>query len=79
MPALGGWVQGEGTSLPDLITLLLFFFFFLHFRAVPKTYGGSQAKGQIRATAASLPHSHSNMGSEPCLQPTQQLTAMLDP
>ena len=28
MPALGGWVQGEGTSLPDLITLLLFFFFF---------------------------------------------------
>ena len=26
-----------------------------------------------------LYHSHSNSGSEPCLQPTLQLTAMLDP
>ena len=29
-----------------------------------------QAKGPIRATSASLRHSHSNMGSKPCLQPT---------
>ena len=34
-------------------------------------YGGSQAGDRIRAVAASLHHSHSNMGSEPCLRPTQ--------
>ena len=38
----------------------------------------SQLKGQIRAAAAGLYHSHSNLGSEPHLQPTLQLTAMLD-
>ena len=42
-------------------------------------YGGSQARGRIGATTASLHHSHSNMGSEPCLQPTPQLTATADP
>ena len=42
-------------------------------------YGGSQARGLIGAVAAGLCHSHSNAGSEPCLQPTPQLTAMLDP
>ena len=42
-------------------------------------YGISQARGQIGGTAAGLPHSHSNSGSEPCLQPTLQLLAMLDP
>ena len=31
------------------------------------------------AAAASLHHSQSNMVSEPCLQPTPQLTAMPDP
>ena len=50
----------------------------LFFRAVPAAYEGSQARGQITATAASLHHSHSNKGSEPCLQPTPQLTAMPD-
>ena len=44
-----------------------FFFFFLLFRAAPAAYGGSQAKGLIGATAASLRHSHSNAGSEQCL------------
>ena len=39
----------------------------------------SQAKGQIRTAAASLCHSPSNARSEPCLQPTPQLNAMLDP
>ena len=33
-------------------------------------YGGSQPRGQIGTTAASLCHSHSNMGSEQHLQPT---------
>ena len=42
-------------------------FLFLLFRASPAAYGTSQAKGRIRATAASLYHSHSNSGSELCL------------
>ena len=40
------------------------------FRAAPEAYGGSQARGGIRATAASLHHSHSHMGSKPYLWPT---------
>ena len=57
-----------------------FFFFFLLFRAVLAAYGGSQARGLIRrATPASLHHSHSNVGSEPHLRPTPQLTATPDP
>ena len=42
-------------------------------------YGSSQARGQIRATAARLCHSHSNAESEPHLQATPQLMATLDP
>ena len=42
-------------------------------------YGGSQARGRIGAIAAGLRQSHSNVGSEPRLQPTPQLTAMSDP
>ena len=37
------------------------FFFFGLFRASPMVYGGSQARGRIRAIASS--HSHSNAGS----------------
>ena len=40
---------------------------------------GSQARGPIRAVAASLHQSHSNMGSKPHLQPTPQLMATPDP
>ena len=40
-----------------------FFFFGFFFRAAPMAYGGSQARGQIGATAASLHHSHSNTRS----------------
>ena len=47
--------------------------------AAPATYGGSQARGRIGATAAGLRQSHSNAGSEPHLRPTPQLMAMLDP
>ena len=56
-------------AIPAL--LLFFFFFFLLFAiswAAPAAYGGFQARGRIRATAASL--CHSNLGSEPRLQPT---------
>ena len=45
----------------------------------PAAYGVSQARGQIGALAASLHHSHSNAGSEWCLQPIPQLEAMPDP
>ena len=49
------------------------------FRAVPVSYGCSQARGPIGAAAAGLHPSHSNVESEPCLPPTPQLTAMPDP
>ena len=48
---------------------------FMLFRATPTASGSSQAKGQIRAIAASLHHSH----SKPRLRPTPQLTAIPDP
>ena len=47
--------------------------------AAPMVYGGSQARGRIGAVAAGLRHSHSNLGSEPLLRPTPQLTATPDP
>ena len=53
--------------------------FFFPLRATPEAYGGSQASGRIRAEAASLHHSHSNVGSEPHMQPTPQLMATSDP
>ena len=40
--------------------------------------GSSQARGRIVAAVASLHHSHSHMGFEPCRQPVLQLTAMQD-
>lgn len=47
------------------VSLAFFFFFFLClFRAVPGSYESFQAGVQIRATAAGLYHSHSNVGSE---------------
>ena len=36
-------------------------------------YGGSQARGQIRAAGAGLHHSHTKARSEWNLQPTPQL------
>ena len=56
----------------------LYLFIFLIFRATPAAYGGSQARDQIGAAAASLHHSHSHTISEPHLQPTPQLTATPD-
>ena len=60
-------------------SLVRIFFFFSPSRAKCRTYGNSQARGQIRAIAACLCHSNSNARSEPCLRPTPQLTATLDP
>ena len=61
------------------LSFLFFFFFFVLFRAASMAYGGSQARYQIGATAASLHHSHSNSGSELRPRPTPQLSATLDP
>ena len=69
-----------GVSLPVYeATNFFIYFIFLLFRAALTAYGGSQARGWVRATAASLHQSHSNTRSEPHLQPTPQLTATLDP
>ena len=48
-------------------------------RATSAAYRGSQTRGPIRATAAGLCHSHSNVRFKPPLQPTPQLMAVLDP
>ena len=48
-------------------------------RATLVACGSSQARSHIGAAAASLHHSHSNVHSEPWVQPTPQLMAMLDP
>ena len=57
-------------------TFILFYFFL--FRATPAVYGSSWARSEIRAAAAGLCHSHSNVGSKPHMWPTPQLTAMQD-
>ena len=71
-------------SLEGVGKNLFLFSFFLSFliafsRAAPSPYGGSQARGLIGAVASDLRQGHSNAGSEPCLQPTPQLTATPGP
>ena len=53
------------------------FFFLSLFRAKPMAYGSPQARGWMWAVAASLHHSYNNVGFEPHLWPTPQLTAMI--
>lgn len=55
------------------------FFFLVFFRATPAAHGGSQVRGGIGATTASLHHSHSKVRSELRLRPMPQLTTTLDP
>ena len=59
--------------------LLLLLLFFVFFRAAPLAYGGSEARGPIRAVPTGLRHNHSTARSKPLLRPTPQLTAMPDP
>ena len=80
------WImKGMAKKRSVLERLVFFFFFFCLFvflsfsRAALAAYGGSQARGLIRAIAAGLHHSRSNSGSMLHLQPTPQLTAMPDP
>ena len=61
------------------ILFCFIFALFFFFRATPKSCGSSQARGQVWAIAASLCHSHRNMGSEPHLWTKPQLMAMPDP
>ena len=53
--------------------------FILFFRAAPMAYGGSQARGLIEATAASLDDSHSHARLDLHLRPIPQLMATPDP
>ena len=74
-------------TLHLFIYLFIYFFVFCLFVVVvvvaiswaaPAAYEGSQARGRIGAVATGLHQSHSNAGSEPCLQPTPQLMATPD-
>ena len=49
---------------------IYFFVFLLFLWAAPAAYRGSQARGLIGAAAPGLHQSHSNVASEPRLQPT---------
>ena len=71
----------------EIMPLFLFIFCYYYycycyyyyiFRVASAAFGSSQARDQIRATAANLCHSHSNARSELRLQPTAQLTATMD-
>ena len=72
----------EGMEENYFIWTIFNFFFFCLFafsRATPGAYGGSQARGPVRAVATSLRQSHSNVGSKPRPRPAPQFTAMPDP
>ena len=73
--------EGYSVFLNYFIIIFNFIYLFtaLLFMTAPAAYGGPQARGRIRATAAGLHHSHSNARSDPHLRPTPQLTAMPDP
>ena len=75
-PCAAKWPKTQNKS--DLAQHLYLFLFCVFSRATPEAYGGSQTKGLIGAVAADLCQSHSNVGSEPRLQPTPQITAMPD-
>ena len=66
------------SKIMDNTTVILFYFICL-FRAAPAAHGGFQARGPIGAVAASLCHSHSNIGYEPRLRAIPQFTATPDP
>ena len=72
-------VFGRLAKTPSYRVVFFFWLFLLLFRGAPAAYGISQARGQIRAAAAGIHHSHNNTGSELHLWPTPQLMAMPDP
>ena len=83
---LGGRVQSKtlNFSKPQHVLFIclfvcLFVYLFSLFRATPMAYGGSQARGRIRAVAAGHSHSHHNARSESRLRPAPQCSATSDP
>ena len=64
---------GQGSHLchssdsAGLFSFLFFFLSFCCFRATPLAYGGSQARGQIRAIAVCLSQSHNKARYKPRL------------
>ena len=86
---LGMTFQGIRNYLPEAqgrcqifgqdseVFLFVCFCLFCAFRAASIAYGGSQDRGQIRAMATGLGHSHSNARSELHLWPTLQLMTTL--
>ena len=71
-------MRGSYVLLP-LSSVVKGFFFGLSRAELMAYYGGSQARGRIRATTAGPGYSHSNAGSRLHLQPTPQFTAIPDP
>ena len=67
--------MAHGNTGSFIYLFLFYFYLFSLFRATPMAFGGSQARGLIRAVAAGLGDSRSNTKPEPRLQPTPQLTA----
>ena len=79
-----GTTRHVGCQLPEVaggchVGVIIYLFIYCPFRAASMAYGGSQARGLIRAAAAGLQQSHSNARSQPHLPPKPQLTAMPDP
>ena len=74
------------TILVGDISLWLYFYFYFYFIILSFVFLGPHPwhtevpglGGPIRAVVAGLHHSHGNARSEPRLQPTPQLTTMLD-
>ena len=64
---------------PQYLLIPVSFFSFFCLGPYPRHMEVPGFQGPNRAVAAGLHHSHSNAGSEPCLQPTLQLTVTPDP
>ena len=63
------WCRSSGCWQQNSLSFFFVCLFYL-FRATSMTYGICQARGWMGAIAAGLHHSHSNVVSEPYLQPT---------
>ena len=72
------WKKTNMVLLKIILTSLLFIYFLPFLGLLSRHMGGSQARGLNGAVATGPRQSHSNMGSEPSLQPTPQLTATPD-
>ena len=68
--SLETWETQKYLNVIVILFLFIYFVFLSFSRAALVAYGGSQARGLIGATAASLHQSHSNARSEPHLRTT---------